>query len=215
MCYSKNLSLKSFLFGIISSLLLITYGDKNNLLVNKSIGYFYIFVSFMQFFEYLFWLDINCKKGYNKFAAYMAPLFNHFQPIVVLLLNYKYLESSNIVPLNILIILNIIYSLYVIIKYKEYIDQPKNLCIQTNDEGHLNWTWKKEFDNGYYRYYLIIMIINYINFIYDKNILLSFIISHIILGISYFNFKQNIGEFWCLMVTGVPLFNLIFQNLIK
>ncbi len=46
MCYSKNLSLTSFLFGIISSILLIKYGNIESKNTNLAIGSFFIFVSF-------------------------------------------------------------------------------------------------------------------------------------------------------------------------
>ena len=118
--------------------------------------------------------------------------------------------KENKISSNILFITNFLYTLYIIDKYIQYINRSNNLCIQTNNEGHLDWTWKKDFN---YIYYLIIMFINTINFIYNKNILFNYIITHILLVISYFNFNKNIGEFWCLTVTGVPLFNLIFQKL--
>ena len=45
MCYSKETSMMSFLFGITTSFLLIQYGNKSSNLTNKTIGYFYMFIS--------------------------------------------------------------------------------------------------------------------------------------------------------------------------
>ena len=36
--------------------------------------------------------------------------------------------------------------------------------------------------------------------------------SYLLLFISILEFKQNIGELWCLMVTGVPFVNLFIQK---
>jgi len=61
MCYSKQLSIKSFLFGIFCGLSLIIFGNKESSETNKVIGLFFIFTSFMQLIDYILWKDINCK----------------------------------------------------------------------------------------------------------------------------------------------------------
>ena len=45
--------------------------------------------------------------------------------------------------------------------------------------------------------------------------MISFGISYLLLIVSIFNFNQNVGEFWCLMVTGVPLINLFMENVLN
>ena len=57
------------------------------------------------------------------------------------------------------------------------------------------------------------MFINVINYSSNKNLVTSIIISYIMFIISYYKFNKNIGEFWCLMVTGVPLVNLGMQKI--
>ena len=44
--------------------------------------------------------------------------------------------------------------------------------------------------------------------------MIAVIVSCILLVISMFRFQENIGEFWCLMVTGVPLVNLFVQRVL-
>ena len=209
MCFSKNLSLLSFIFGIASSLLLIFFGNKESSDTNKAIGYFFIFVSFMQFIEYLIWSDIDCKKGLNMIGSVFGPIFNHLQPICILILCTIFLKSSYIIPNKILIFINAIYLLYVVYEYYIYI--IKDRCIKKNKYGHLDWIWKYNFN---YIFYYVISFINIINFYKNINLIISVIVSYFLLVISIFEFHENIGELWCLMVTGIPLVNLFVQRVL-
>jgi hypothetical protein len=209
MCFSKSLSLKSFLFGIISASLLIYFGNTKSNNENLAIGIFFIFVSIMQLIEYFIWSDMKCKNGLNKLGSLLGPLFNHFQPVILLLLCNKYIISNGLIPNKFLVFINIIYIVYVLYKYLLYIKDNKNLCIGLNKDNHLDWTWKYDFN---YLFYYIILIINLANFINNKNIIIVVIVSCILLIISYFGYNNNLGEFWCLFVTCVPLVNLFFQK---
>ena len=131
-----------FIFGISTSLLLINYGNKENNKINKAIGLFYIFISLMQFVEYLIWKDINCTSGYNNLASYIGLLLLYLQPLILLLLCRKYLDSKNIIHNKIILIINIIFIFYVLYCYNNYIKNENNLCITTNEENHLVWKWK-------------------------------------------------------------------------
>jgi len=212
MCWSKDLSLASLSFGIFSSLMLINFGNKLSSSTNLAIGYFFLFVTLMQLVEYFLWIDINCVNGFNKMGALLGPILNHLQPIVLLIFATIYLSSSNIISQNIIIPANIIYLFYVIYEYYKYVNNPENLCVRTNKCDHLDWSWKKDFN---YIFYFAISFINIANFYTNKNLMVSFGLSYILLIISIFNFNQNIGEFWCLFVTGIPLVNLFMENILN
>jgi hypothetical protein len=207
MCYSKSLSLKSFLFGIVSSLYL--YHNKSDI-SDKSvivISLFFAFVSLMQLVEYFLWSDLKCT-GINQTTSKIGILLNHFQPVVFLIINMLNLESNNNINQNILIILNVIYSIYVMYDYKRFLDE-KNFCVKPNKKGHLDWTWKHNFN---YFYYHLITFLNLYNYNHYTNLTLSILLSYVLFFISLTKFKDNIGEFWCLMVTGIPfLFSLNFR----
>jgi hypothetical protein len=211
MCYSKETSMMSFLFGITTSFLLIHYGNKSSNLTNKTIGYFYMFISFMQFIEYLIWSDMDCVNGNNEFASTFGPLLTNLQPVILLLIASMYLESSNILPNEIVIVSNIIYLGYVGYKYYYYIQDESNLCIKENTQKHLDWTWKKDFN---YNYYHLMILINIINFSSNINLDSSICFTYILLFASAYNFKENIGEYWCLLSTSVPLLNLFMQKVL-
>ena len=212
MCYSKDLSLASLTFGIIASLSLIYFGNKKSLLTNKVIGFFYLFVSLMQLIEYFLWIDIECINGFNKIGALLGPILNHLQPIVILLLATFYLKPVIVIHPNIVIFANILYLFYIGYKYYKYVINPSNFCIKTNSCGHLDWTWKNDFN---YNFYFAIMFINIANFYTNINLMVSIGISYLLLIFSIFNFNKNIGEFWCLIVTGVPFINLFMENILN
>ena len=205
MCYSKSLSLKSFLFGIISSLYLYNNSSFNE---NKTIAMFFSFVSLMQLVEYFLWSDLKCT-GINQTTSKIGILLNHFQPVVLLIISLFYLESNKSLDFNIIILINIIYSIYVIYVYKRFLDE-KNFCVKPNKKGHLDWTWKHNFNYNFYHLLIFLNLYNYYNY---SKLTMSIILSYVLFFISLTKFKDNIGEFWCLMVTGIPfLFNLDFRN---
>jgi hypothetical protein len=211
MCFSRKLSMLSFLFGLFSSLMLIIYGNKEYYKTNLAIGYFFIFVSLMQLIEYFIWSDLDCKNGLNKLGSLLGPLFNHFQPLILLLLGYLYLKSNNFISMNIVYFLNIIYIYYVLYIYFIVYMKKNNLCVGLNKNNHLDWNWKYSFN---YLFYYIIVFINVINYINNKNILIVLLISLLLNIFTYYKFNLNIGEFWSLFVTGIPLLLLFIQKVL-
>jgi len=209
MCFSKNLSLSSFSFGLFCCFLLYYFGPKNNLSLNTGIALFFGFVTFMQLIEYLLWTDIKCKNGLNKFASYLGPLFNHLQPIILFICANSFISSSNIIPNSINILVNVIYFFIVIYYYYIYIQNPSNLCTGLNTEKHLDWKWKK--NNTFYHFYFFMVIFNSINFLYNPYFCIVLFLSFTFLFLSIINFHKNIGEFWCLFVVSIPLILLIIE----
>ena len=209
MCFSKSLSLTFFIFGIFSSIMLMLYGNPNNYNTNLAIGYYFIYVSFMQLIEYFIWSDLQCKNGLNKLGCIIGPLLNHFQPVIIFMLSKIYLQSNNIINDNILYIINIIYIIYVLYIYFA-IYMKQKLCTKLNKYKHIDWIWKYSFN---YYIYWIILIINIYNYLDNEYIAITLFISTIFFIISYNNYHINIGEFWCLMVTSVPLIILLIQKI--
>lgn len=212
MCYSAELSLTSLSFGIFASLMLINYGSEQSKNTNKAIGYFFLFVTLMQLVEYFLWIDADCTNGFNKVGALLGPILNHLQPIVLLVIATIFLEPANLISQNIVIPANILYLIYCASEYVKYVSNKSNLCVGTNECDHLNWTWKKDFN---YMFYFAISFINIANFYTNTNLMVSFGTSYLLLIVSIFGFNKNIGEFWCLMVTGVPLINLFMENILN
>ena len=95
MCWNKEISLLSFVFIVVSCIVLINYEtDDITTKQNKIIGYYLLFVGLMQLIDYLIWIDLKCNKRTNKLAGYLGPLLNYLQPVVLLiLLLYNYVHT--------------------------------------------------------------------------------------------------------------------------
>jgi hypothetical protein len=212
MCYSKDLSLTSLLFGVFASFSLVCFGNKQSSSTNKAIGYFFLFVSLMQLVEYFLWIDIECTNGFNKLGSLLGPILNHLQPVVLLVLANIFLQPTNLIDPSVIIPANVLYLFYVGVEYIKYVNEPSNLCVGTNGCEHLDWSWKKDFN---YTWYFLISFINVANFYTNANLMISFGLSYVLLIVSIFNFNKNVGEFWCLMVTGIPLINLFMENVLN
>jgi hypothetical protein len=212
MCYSADLSLTSLSFGIFSSLMLINFGSSQSTNTNKAIGYFFLFVTLMQLVEYFLWIDIDCVNSFNKLGSLLGPILNHLQPVVLLIIATTFLNPTNLISQSVIIPSNILYLIYCVYQYIKYVSNESNLCVKTNDCEHLNWTWKKDFN---YLFYFAISFINVANFYTNTNLMVSFGVSYLLLIVSIFGFNKNVGEFWCLMVTGVPLINLFMENVLN
>ena len=213
MCFSARLSILSFIVGIVSSAILIKFGEEKYTQQNKALGYFFMFVSCMQLIEFFLWIDQKQPSIINNISSILGPIFNNLQPIVALLIGKYFIEKDNINPIHsyIIYVVSILYVIYVIYKFVEYV-KLKDIYTTTNKEKHLDWKWKNYFE---YKYYYITMLIIFSRYYDNKYIWISTIISFVILFFSVFKFNKNIGELWCFMVTGVPLMLFVIQKLIK
>ena len=203
MCISKNLSLVSFAVSILSSTALLKYGNPKYLLENKTISYFMMFVGLMQLIDFSIWSDLDCVSGLNKFGALLGPILNHIQPVVLIGITFYFLKSNSIIPDVLLVGLGIIYGIYMIYKYREYLQHE--LCIKTDNLGHLDWKWKKGYNYIYYHLLFIAILVNYYKY---SQISIYFLASYILYNMSIS------GEIWCFLITGIPLVNLIIQKIL-
>jgi hypothetical protein len=202
MCISKNLSFASFIISIASSIALIKFGKPEYLLQNKCIGYFMMFVGIMQLVDYSIWSDLSCVSGFNKLSSLLGPLLNHIQPLILMAIIYYYLDSNNIIPKYLLVALGIIYGIYMVYKYKEYLKD--DLCIKTNILGGLDWKWKYNYNYIYYHLLFLAILVNFYKY---SQITLYFTISYIL-----YNMSRS-GEIWCFIINGLPLILLGLQKI--
>lgn len=200
MCFSKKSSLLTFIIGVIGSLLLIFYGNKKYVKENLIAGLFFIFVSFMQFFDYLMWSDIDNKDGINHYSTLLAPLFNHTQPTVLFILCESIYKKYNIINF----LLNFIYFIYVIVKYIQFIS--KNNLVTSKKYGHLYWKWKNDFNYFFYFFILTINIFVYIRSFYA---IIFFLLGLFTLLSALKYFYNNTPELWCYFASFVSFIMLI------
>lgn len=133
MCYSARVSLGTFLIGTVGSLLIVSFGHW----VDKVVGFFWFFVSSMQFIEYLLWRHPICDD-WNRFVSYAGMWLNHLQPLVLGGLFLLYGTRNK----RLILYVMLIYAAAMIpfsISFQNVEDQQ--CTTQHPGSPHLRWNW--------------------------------------------------------------------------
>jgi len=134
MCYTKELSLKAFAFGSITSLVLFMIGNNKD----RHLALFFLSIALMQLVEYFIHLDENCnsKRNINHYASVSVTHILLLQIVVLMYfgLYYKTFKKPYIhrTILYLTVIMIIYYS--AIIPFKK-----TKLCSIKTKQGHLSW----------------------------------------------------------------------------
>jgi hypothetical protein len=205
MCISAEASLKSFFSTIIFIGLLLKFGLKKMQKFNLYFSLSSFYVILMQLIDYFIWVDLDCKKGFNKIATKLAPLLLFTQPLIMYLVGRKIFPEKK-VP-NSISIINILYFIYFIVNVIR--NWNKNSCTGILEEtGHLLWKWKWQ-PLGYF--YLILIVINfsfYANHFYG---ITALGITLLLLLLMMIFRKENSGELWCFSAAAIPGIILVLQ----
>lgn len=200
MCYSKNISMYSFLTSIISNAFLIYYSktaklNKEYALNLRIFGYGMMFVGIMQLFDYIFWTNQYRNKT-NFVTTKLAMIFNHLQPIVfafLFLIMKGNLEKESL-------IVTLLYSLFAIVyTYKAWNKTDYTLVNEISTPG-LYWQWNyQNYSHYFYAMFLIaVTVVMYQNAIYPLNIIGIFISNlTFFYSLIKYNNKGDIGRMWC------------------
>jgi hypothetical protein len=210
MCFNYKVSLFTFAIGTIFSILLIKYGNKKYALENHITGIFLIFISAIQFMDFLFWIDIKNKLGINKVTTILGPVLNVAQPTILYLIKYYYQRPDVLSMTNYnfpVAIINLLYFIFFINGYTRFLANDK--LITGTENGHLKWPWIK-YSNG--PLYLIVFAINIFYLFNFKYSFVFFVITYFFLYLSATFFYYNMGELWCFFGSFIPLimFSLSF-----
>ena len=203
MCFNYKVSLLTFTVGTIFSILLMNYGNPIYRTENKATGLALIFISLIQFMDFLFWIDIDNKIGINKLTTIAGPILNVCQPTIVYLIKLFYYKPNVLSLQNYnlpIAVLNIAYFIYFIVVYVRFLLNDK--LVTSTQNGHLKWPWLK-YTNPYP--YLVLFGINIFylfNFTYG---LVLFSSIYFFLYISRKYFKYSAGELWCFFGAFTPL----------
>jgi hypothetical protein len=203
MCFNYKVSLFTFLIGTIFSILLIVYGNAKYKLENKTSGIFFIFISLIQFMDFLFWIDLKNKYGINKITTILGPILNVCQPTIMYIIKYLYYKPDVFTFQNYnlpVLVLNILYLIYFIKTYIQFLTKEK--LITSTKNGHLSWPWLK-YSNP--QFYLILFAINMFYLFNFKYALVLFVITYFFLFISAKYFNYSTGELWCFFGSFIPL----------
>ena len=201
MCFNYKVSLLTFAIGCIFSVLLIIYGNPQYKIENTVSGIFLIFISLIQFMDFLFWIDLKNINGINKITTIIGPILNIGQPTILYLIKYFYYKPNIFEGVNLIVaILNLLYFLYFINIYIQFLLNEK--LVTSTEHKHLKWPWIK-YANPFF--YLILFAIN-IFYLFNFNYaLVLFLITYFFLFISYKYFYYSAGELWCFFGSFIPL----------
>jgi hypothetical protein len=203
MCFNYKVSLFTFALGTIFSILLINYGNKKYALENKIAGIFFIFISAIQFMDFLFWIDLKNNLGINKITTILGPILNVCQPTILYLIKCYYLRPDIMTMQNFnfpVAILNLLYFIFFIKIYTTFL--LNNKLITGTENGHLKWPWIKYSSPSFY---LLVFAINIFYLFNFKYALVSFVVTYFFLFISTKYFYYNASELWCFFGSFIPL----------
>jgi hypothetical protein len=204
MCFSANMSIISFIVGLIGSILVYSLGGPSN----KIIGLFLGFVSFMQFLEYLLWKHQECNNQ-NKFLSKITLWFNHMQPIVLglLIILFNYSLSITYYVLFIIFIYTIVMIPYSMQYFRNNITNIqctiKNLTTQ-----HLYWKWNSlDYNYLFYSLFFVgaVVLLFYIGLPNKELVKYAILIAIFTYITSYIFYKRNAGSMWCFYTAFLPI----------
>lgn len=205
MCFSKEVSLMTYIIGLVGSKLLYDKGYEIE-------AVFYGWVIHMQLIEFLLWKYQPCSQYVkeNNLVTKGGLLVNHLEPIILWLaiLYFSKLPSQ----INwFMIIFNILTILYLKQGYH------KTYCTTVTEESkpHLMWKWNDyKYKYPYYFLFLISLIVLFKYGIPGKRgeinafiLLLSFILSFFI-----YKGKNVVGSMWCLIAVFAPYCVLLLDK---
>lgn len=202
MCFNYKVSLFTFFIGITFSVILFKYGNAKYSIENKVSGIFFIFISFIQFMDFLLWIDIKNIYGINKITTILGPILNVGQPTILYLIKYFYYKPNIFTLTNYnlpVAILNLLYFIYFIKMYVNFLSNEK--LITSTQHNHLHWPWIK-YSNPFY--YLILFGINIFYLFNFKYAFVLFTITYFFLFLSVKYFFYNVGELWCFFGSFIP-----------
>jgi len=200
MCYNSTISLNTFIFGIISIMILYKYGK--NVIKPKFLLLILLF-SLIQLLEYFAWIYINNKKIIEILSKIGLVIIG----LQIIFINYFLLDNE--IRLYSFIIMLILFILFVIFEL------PKiNFDMKKGNNGHLIWHWLD---------LPVIWIIIGLSFyiipllLYKEKI--AFIGVSIILIISIYNYYKykTWGSMWCYFsnIIWIYLIILLFKKKVQ
>jgi hypothetical protein len=208
MCISATVSLETFAISIISSIVLIYYGERRFTRENLVIGTFFIYVSFMQLLEFIMWSDIDGKKGWNQIATMITPIYVYIQPFVLYYIEvavYGWGAQWKLVGCA-----AVLYLALTLLQYREFVKGGVLVTDKCGGET-LHWKWIPHFNILLYFFVFIYAIFAFFPLSIS---LLFFIVGVICLSVSILKYQGSSSSFFCFISAFSPIAFLVFEPLI-
>lgn len=226
MCYNKDVSIYTYILGLVSSYFLLI-NDKKSL---KILGCFFMVTIQMQLVEYYLWNNNKCNDK-NITISNIGAIANFIQPLA-LYLAIRYFtkddgnddrkdkgnndgndarNDGNIRNIDIVIIIYIIVLIIFTIRIL-----PLGCSIKTPQSSpYLQWSWMYEKYPSYIFTYFPISIMLLLYFGLDKpyNIYLStFCMISFLLSFIIYRQNRAFGNIWCWFTVFIPICVLIYDK---
>jgi hypothetical protein len=197
MCWNADISLNTFIFGVISLIFIYitnTYTKYKTPMFDSPLVYLLLFsVVSMQLVEYFLWKNLKTMP-YNIYYSSIG----FFLVMLQLFLMIIIIKDSNI--RNVLVGIYLIFSLYIISQHS----LQKDLYTTVGKNGHLVWEWmnfKNTIFNNTYIYFFIYFVAL---FFMDNLMLKPFIVFSLLFSVFFYYKDRTFGSMWCW------IFNLFF-----
>lgn len=209
MCYNKDISIYTYIIGLISSYLLLI-NDKISL---KILGCFFMITIQMQLVEYFLWSNNKCNSK-NITISNIGAFLNFIQPIILylaILYFNKNINKDNKQNINIVLFVYIIALIIFIIRIL-----PIGCSIMNDYSApYLQWSWMYEKNPSYVftLFPIAIMLLLYFGLDKPYNIYLSLLcIVSFILSFIIYKKQRAFGNIWCWIAVFVPLSVVIYDK---
>jgi hypothetical protein len=191
MCWNAEVSLKTFLVGIVGIGLAAFLG------MSLPVVLFSLTIVFMQLIEYIVWTYYD-DEDVNYKASLAAAALLWLQPIASMLLIPS--TSLKVAMLSIYTILSLAYSLVVPNTFDK-----KHYSMKKAENGHLSWKFLSKEPRTYLRLAVFFFFL-FVPILITKNLdLLAMALTT--LGLSLYSYwRDNTwGSMWCWIVNGIVL----------
>ena len=209
MCYNKDISIYTYIIGLVSSYLLIR-NDKPTL---KILGCFFMVVIQMQLVEYFLWTNNKCNS-YNIKISNVGAFLNFIQPIVLYLAILYYndtISKENKKIINITIFLYIV-SLFI---YSLNLFPIGCSSVTSISSPYLQWGWVyKKYPNFItVMFPIAFIILMYFGLDKPYNLYISFLcIASFLISFIIYKKQRAFGNIWCWFAVFIPIIILIIDK---
>ena len=227
MCWSAPASLVAFIVGWSLSILLII----RNKPFDRVWGIFFLFVTLMQLFEFLIWVDqpregdTTCKNGkykgnLNNVVSHISVIQNLIQPLVVLVLALILIPPDKLfLNHKIIAALSLVYLVSLIVWMCKSNVFKTRLCTvpcTECDYRYLQWQWTEPKWSGKYIWIMyfafIIISLGAMSKTRGGLYLAIFILVIGIVTASFYPFKKAWGSWWCVAAVLGPLLKVFIPT---
>jgi hypothetical protein len=210
MCWNADISLNTFLFGLLSLVFIYftnTYSKyKLHLFDNPIMYLFFIAVISIQLVEYFIWKHLRSKQ-WNEWLSRIASWLILLQPLIAITI-----IPQDKIKYGMILLYIVICILYIIYRNTYH---PFVFRTTVSKSGHLSWDWMAF--SGYENIFILLYVAFYLPVLYFINNIWYSIFSICLFFVSLFTFLRDgsFGSMWCWLFNSIFLVFLIYILLVQ